>query len=158
MSLNGNLKLYRSFYGKQLFRYGIEKSNNLMTVRIANDVGLNKINKKAKELDIYKNTENILSSSLGSGETTLLKITSAYGSFVNGGKKIEPTLIDLIQDRNGKTIYKNEKLFCLGCKDEFDIKAPPVIENRYSRVFNEDVSYQMVHILRGVVEREQEKN
>ncbi len=141
------------FYGKQLFRYGIEKSNNLMTVRIANDVGLNKINKKAKELDIYKNTENILSSSLGSGETTLLKITSAYGSFVNGGKKIEPTLIDLIQDRNGKTIYKNEKLFCLGCKDEFDIKAPPVIENRYSRVFNEDVSYQMVHILRGVVER-----
>ena len=141
------------FYGKQLFRYGIEKSNNLMTVRIANDVGLNKINKKAKELDIYKNTANILSSSLGSGETTLLKITSAYGSFVNGGKKLEPTLIDLIQDRNGKSIYKNEKLFCLGCMEKFSITNPPVIEDRYKRVFNEDVSYQMVNILKGVVER-----
>ncbi len=141
------------FYGKQLFRYGIEKSNNLMTVRIANDVGLKKINKKAKELDIYKNTANILSSSLGSGETTLIKITAAYGSFVNGGKKIEPTLIDLIQDRNGKSIYKNEKLFCLGCKDDFNSNNPPVIEDRYKRVFNEDVSYQMVNILRGVVER-----
>ena len=141
------------FYGKQLFRYGIEKSNNLMTVRIANDVGLKKINKKAKELDIYKNTANILSSSLGSGETTLIKITSAYGSFVNGGKKLEPTLIDLIQDRNGKSIYKNEKLFCLGCKDDFSTNNPPVIEDRYKRVFSEDVSYQMVNILKGVVER-----
>ena len=141
------------FYGKQLFRYGIEKSNNLMTVRIANDVGLKKINKKAKELEIYKNTANILSSSLGSGETTLLKITSAYGSFVNGGKKLKPTLIDLIQDRNGKTIYKNEKLFCLGCRDEFNSSNPPQVEDRYKRVFNEDVSYQMVNILRGVVER-----
>ena len=141
------------FYGKQLFRYGIEKSNNLMTVRIANDVGLKKINKKATELDIYKNTADILSSSLGSGETTLLKITSAYGSFVNGGKKINPTLIDLIQDRNGKTIYKNNKLFCLGCKDEFKVINPPVIEDRYKRVFNEDVSYQMVNILKGVIER-----
>ena len=141
------------FYGKQLFRYGIEKSNNLMTVRIANEVGLSKINKKAKELDIYKNTANILSSSLGSGETTLIKITSAYGSFVNGGKKIKPTLIDLIQDRNGKSIYKNDKLFCLGCLDEFNLKKPPVIEDRYIRVFDEDVSYQMVNILKGVVER-----
>ena len=141
------------FYGKQLFRYGIEKSNNLMTVRIANDVGLSKINKKAKELDIYKNTANILSSSLGSGETTLIKITSAYGSFVNGGKKINPTLIDLIQDRNGNTIYKNDKLFCLGCRDEFNASNPPVVEDRYIRVFNEDVSYQMVNILKGVVQR-----
>ena len=82
-----------------------------MTVRIANDIGLNKINNKAKQLGIYKNAANILSSSLGSGETTLLQITSAYGSFVNGGKKLEPTLIDLIQDREGKTIYKNEKFY-----------------------------------------------
>ncbi|MEK9893948.1 MAG: PBP1A family penicillin-binding protein [Pelagibacteraceae bacterium] len=141
------------FNGKQLFRYGIEKSNNLMTVRIANDIGLNKINNKAKQLGIYKNTANILSSSLGSGETTLLQITSAYGSFVNGGKKLEPTLIDLIQDREGKTIYKNEKLFCLGCNDSFENEKPPSVEDRYERVFNEDVSYQMVNILKGVVER-----
>ncbi len=141
------------FYGKQLFRHGIEKSNNLMTVRIANNVGLEKINKKAKELDIYKNIGNILSSSLGSGETTLLQITSAYGSFVNGGRKLEPSLIDLIQDRNGKTIYKNQKLFCFGCQDQFIKEKPPSIENRYERVFNEDVSYQMVNILKGVIER-----
>ncbi len=94
-----------------------------------------------------------MSSSLGSGETTLIKITSAYGSFVNGGKKINPTLIDLIQDRNGNTIYKNDKLFCLGCRDEFNASNPPVVEDRYIRVFNEDVSYQMVNILKGVVQR-----
>ena len=141
------------FNGKQLFRYGIEKSNNLMTVRIANDVGLAKINKKAKQLDIYKNTANILSSSLGSGETTLIQITSAYGSFVNGGKKLEPSLIDLIQDRDGNTIYKKQKLFCLGCGEEFNINNPPSIENRFDRVFNEDTSFQMVSILKGVVER-----
>ncbi|MDC0435769.1 PBP1A family penicillin-binding protein [Pelagibacteraceae bacterium] len=142
-----------NFYGDQLFRYGIEKSNNLMTVRIANDVGLDKINKKAKLLNIYKDTTNILSSSLGSGETTLLKMTSAYGTFVNGGKRIEPTLVDLIQSRDGKTIYKNEKLFCLGCLDEFLSTNPPSIENRYERIFSEDVSYQVVNILKGVVER-----
>ena len=142
-----------NFYGDQLFRYGIEKSNNLMTVRIANDVGLDKINKKAKLLNIYKDTANILSSSLGSGETTLLKMTSAYGTFVNGGKRIEPTLVDLIQSREGKTIYKNEKLFCLGCLDEFSAANPPSIENRYERIFSEDVSYQVVNILKGVVER-----
>jgi penicillin-binding protein 1A len=142
-----------NFYGDQLFRYGIEKSNNLMTVRIANDVGLDKINKKAKLLNIYKDTANILSSSLGSGETTLLKMTSAYGTFVNGGKRIEPTLVDLIQSRDGKTIYKNEKLFCLGCLDEFSAANAPSIENRYERIFSEDVSYQVVNILKGVVER-----
>src|SRR6056300_110278 len=142
-----------NFYGDQLFRYGIEKSNNLMTVRIANDVGLDKINKKAKLLNIYKDTTNILSSSLGSGETTLLKMTSAYGTFVNGGKRIKPTLVDLIQSREGKTIYKNEKLFCLGCLDEFSEANPPSIENRYERIFSEDVSYQVVNILKGVVER-----
>ena len=141
------------FYGKQLFRQGIEKSNNLMTIRIANNIGLEKINSKAKKLDIYKNTSDILSFSLGSGETTLLKITSAYGSFVNGGKKLEPSLIDLIQDRDGKTLYKKDKFFCLGCRDEFEKNKPPTIENRYERVFNEDVAYQMVNILRGVVER-----
>ena len=141
------------FYGKQLFRQGIEKSNNLMTIRIANNIGLEKINSKAKKLDIYKNTSDILSFSLGSGETTLLKITSAYGSFVNGGKKLEPSLIDLIQDRDGKTLYKKDKFFCLGCNDEFEKNKPPTIENRYERVFNEDVAYQMVNILKGVVER-----
>ena len=142
-----------NFYGDQLFRYGIEKSNNLMTVRIANDVGLDKINKKAKLLNIYKDTANILSSSLGSGETTLLKMTSAYGTFINGGKRIQPTLVDLIQSREGKTIYKNEKLFCFGCFDEFSEANPPSIENRYERIFSEDVSYQVVNILKGVIER-----
>ena len=141
------------FYGDLLFRSGIEKSYNLMTVRIANDVGLKKINKKAKQLNIYNNPIDILSSSLGSGETTLLKITSAYGSFVNGGKKIKPSLIDLIQDRKGKTIFKNQEIFCLGCTDEFNKENPPQIENRFERVFDEDISYQMVNILKGVVDR-----
>ena len=141
------------FYGPSIFRTGIEKSKNLMTIRIANTIGLEKINQKATQLGIYDKPPNLLSTSLGSYETTLLKLVSSYGTFVNGGRKINPTLIDLIQDRNGNTKYKNQLIFCNGCKDSFDETNPPFIENRFERVFDESTSYQIVNILTGVVQR-----
>ena len=112
----GNLKIMeKSFYGPSTLRKGIEYSRNLMTVRIAEKVGLEKILSLSKTLDIYDEIPELLSVSLGSAETTLLKITSAYSTFVNGGKKINPLLITKIQDRRGKTIFKNENSKCSGC-------------------------------------------
>ena len=93
-------------------RTGVEKSRNLMTVRIAQEIGLNKIINFSEKLKIYEKPDELMSISLGSAETTLLKMTSAYSSFVNGGKLVEPIFIDRIQDSAGKTIFKNELLYC----------------------------------------------
>ena len=105
----------KKFYGPSTLRKGVEYSRNLMTVRIAEDLGLKKILKLSKELNIYDDIPELLSVSLGSAETTLLNITSAYASFANGGKKIEPILISRIQDRRGKTIFNSDKRECFGC-------------------------------------------
>ena len=89
-----------------------------MTVRIAKQLGLNKILKLSNELEIYNDIPELLSVSLGAAETSLLNLTSAYASFANGGKKIKPNLINRIQDRRGKTIFKLENKQCIGC-DKF---------------------------------------
>ena len=98
----------KKFYGPSTLRMGLEKSRNLMTVRIAQDLGLKKIVNFSKKLGIYENPSELLSISLGSAETTLLKLTSAYSSFVNGGKLVKPIMIDRIQDSEGVTIFNNE--------------------------------------------------
>ena len=105
----------KKFYGPSTLRMGLEKSRNLMTVRIAQDLGLKKIVNFSKLLGIYDNPSELLSISLGSAETTLLKLTSAYSSFVNGGKLVEPIMIDRIQDSEGNTIFNNEKRKCINC-------------------------------------------
>ena len=105
----------KKFYGPSTLRMGLEKSRNLMTVRIAQDLGLKKIVNFSKQLGIYNNPEELLSISLGSAETTLLKLTSAYSSFVNGGKLVKPIMIDRIQDSEGNTIFNNEKRKCINC-------------------------------------------
>ena len=97
-------------------RAGLEKSRNLMTVRIAQDLGLKKIIDFSKKLGIYENPNELLSISLGSAETTLLKLTSAYSSFINGGKLVKPILIDRIQDSEGETILNNETRKCFKCE------------------------------------------
>ena len=89
----------KKFYGLSTLRVGLEKSRNLMTVRIAQNLGINKISKFFQTLNIYENPEELLSISLGSAETTLLNLTSAYSTFVNGGKLVKPIIIDRIQDR-----------------------------------------------------------
>ena len=143
----------KKFYGLNTFRSGIEKSKNLTTVRIAQNVGLKKINLISKKLNIYSDPVQILSYSLGSGETNLINLSSAYASFVNGGRIVNPTLIDHIQDQNGKTIYKNKKIFCDGCEKDFLKNSPPKIKYEFGQVFSDATAFQMVNILKGVVER-----
>jgi len=144
----------KKFYGLSTLRAGLEKSRNLMTVRIAQDLGIKKIVNFSKILGIYDNPEELLSISLGSAETTLLKLTSAYSAFLNGGKLVEPILIDRIQDSEGKTIFNNDKRKCINC-DQISYlgKNYPIIENNYKKVFSPQTAYQMTTILEGVAQR-----
>ena len=144
----------KKFYGPSTLRVGLEKSRNLMTVRIAQDLGLKKIINFSKNLGIYDNPKELLSISLGSAETTLLKLTSAYSVFVNGGKLVDPILIDRIQDSQGKTIFNNDKRKCINC-DQISYLGNdyPTIKDDYKRVFSAQTSYQMTSILEGVIQR-----
>ena len=146
----------KKFYGPSTLRKGIEFSRNLMTVRIAKNLGLQKILELSKELDIYEDIPELLSVSLGSVETSLLNITAGYASFVNGGNKINPTLINRIQDRRGKTIYSPKFANCKGC-DRFSENSLesnlPLIEFNNKRVISEQTAYQITSILNGVILR-----
>ena len=144
----------KKFYGPSTLRIGLEKSRNLMTVRIAQDLGLTKIVNFSKNLGIYDNPEELLSISLGSAETTLLKLTSAYSAFINGGKLVDPILIDRIQDSEGKTIFNNDERKCINC-DQISYLSQdyPSLENDYKQVFSPQTAYQMTSILEGVVKR-----
>jgi len=149
----------KKFYGPSTLRMGLEKSRNLMTVRIAQDLGLKKIVNFSKKLGIYENPSELLSISLGSTETTLLKLTSAYASFVNGGKLIKPIMIDRIQDSEGNTIFNNEKRKCLNCDQvSFLSKNYPDIEDRFLQIFSAETAYQMISILEGTVQNGTGKN
>ena len=142
------------FYGPSTLRIGIEKSRNLMTVRLAQDVGIKKTVEYAKKFGISDKLPPVLSVSLGSGETTLLKLTTAYGMLVNGGKKITPSLIDRIQDRSGKTIYKYDTRACPDCNGINATNATvPVIEDTREQIQDPISAYQMVNIMTGVIER-----
>tara|TARA_B110000211_G_scaffold197042_1_gene226362 strand:+ start:3016 stop:5364 length:2349 start_codon:yes stop_codon:yes gene_type:complete len=144
----------KKFYGPSTLRKGIEYSRNLMTVRIAKSLGLDKILNLSKELEIYEDIPELLSVSLGASETTLLNLTSAYASFINGGEKIDANLISRIQDRRGKTIYKSGKKKCIGC-DKFKKNDSnyPTIKYEHKKVFSEETAYQMTSILEGTVKR-----
>ena len=144
----------KKFYGPSTFRKGIEYSRNLMTVRIAKILGLDEILNLSKKLNIYEEIPELLSVSLGAAETTLINLTSAYAPFVNGGKKIQPKLISRIQDRRGKTIFKQKSRTCLGC-DKFVIDKIelPKIKDNSDQVISEETAYQMTSILQGAVQR-----
>ena len=144
----------KKFYGPSTLRTGIEKSRNLMTVRIAQELGIDKIINFSKKLNIYENPEELMSVSLGSAETTLLKITSAYCSFINGGKLVNPILIDRIQDSEGKTIFNNEKRYCENCDlISYEGTSNPIIKSKYEQIFSPQTAYQITSMLKGVVER-----
>jgi len=143
----------KKFYGPSTLRMGLEKSRNLMTVRIAQDLGLKKIVSFSKQLGIYDNPSELLSISLGSAETTLLKLTSAYSSFVNGGKLVKPIMIDRIQDSEGFTIFNNEKRKCVNCDQvSFLSKNYPEIEDGFLQIFSPQTAYQMTSILEGTIQ------
>jgi penicillin-binding protein 1A len=143
----------KKFYGPSTLRMGLEKSRNLMTVRIAQDLGLKKIVNFSKQLGIYDDPSELLSISLGSAETTLLKLTSAYSSFVNGGKLVKPIMIDRIQDSEGNTIFNNEKRKCVNCDQISSLSENyPVIEDEFLQIFSPQTAYQMTSILEGAVQ------
>ena len=144
----------KKFYGLSTLRVGLEKSRNLMTVRIAQNLGIDKIANFSEKLGIYEDPEELLSISLGSAETTLLKLTSAYSAFINGGKLVEPILIDRVQDSEGNTIVNNEKRFCINCDQiSYLSKDYPKIKDNYKQVFSPQTAYQVTSILEGVVQR-----
>jgi len=144
----------KKFYGPSTLRTGVEKSRNLMTVRIAQNIGIKKIAEFASELNIYENPEELLSLSLGSSETTLLKLTSAYCSFVNGGKLINPKFIDRIQDSEGNTIFNSENRECDGCDQiSYLSKKIPKIKNNFKQIISKETAYQMTSILEGTIKR-----
>ena len=144
----------KKFYGPSTLRTGLEKSRNLMTVRIAQQLGLKKIVNFSSKLGIYENPEELLSISLGSTETTLLKLTSAYCAFVNGGKKINPIMIDRIQDSEGNTIFNNEKRLCKKCEQiSYLSDEVPKISDDFPQVFSAESAYQTTSMLEGVIKR-----
>ncbi len=145
----------KKFYGPSTLRVGLEKSRNLMTVRIAQDIGIKKIADFSERLGIYKNPDELLSISLGSAETTLLKLTSAYCSFVNGGKKIKPILIDRIQDSEGNTIISNESRKCKNCDkiSYLSNNIPEISSDNLEQIMTPQTAYQITSMLEGVIKR-----
>ena len=144
----------KKFYGPSTLRKGIEKSRNLMTVRVAQNLGLGKILKTANKFDIYGDVPEVLSISLGAAETTLLKLTTAYSTFANGGKKVESILIDRIQDRRGKTIYNADKRKCLGCNNISHLdKKIPMIKDNLKQIISPTTAYQITSMLEGAIKR-----
>ena len=141
------------FAGPRTLRYGIEYSKNLMTVRLAQDVGMPLIAEYARRFGVYDEMLPVLSMSLGAGETTVLRMTAAYSMFVNGGKKIKPTLIDRIQDRWGRTIYRHDERECLGCDARWADQSEPKLIDRREQVLDPLTAYQVVSMLEGVVQR-----
>ena len=144
----------KKFYGPSTMRTGLEKSRNLMTVRISQDLGLKKLTNFSKKLNIYENPKELYSISLGSAETTLLKLTAAYCSFVNGGKLIEPIYIDRIQDSEGHTIFNSEKRMCDRCEAiSYLGNNYPKIKDNFIQIFSEETAYQLTSMLEGAVQR-----
>ena len=152
------VKCFRNFSGRgtgpQTLRTGLEQSRNLMTVRLANSVGMPKVAEMAERLGITDKMSPVLAMSLGAGETTVMKLVTAYGMLANGGKQMDPTLIDRVQDRHGKTIYKTDKRNCPSCvAAEWQGEGMPVVADARKQVIDPRTAYQVVHMLEGVIAR-----
>jgi penicillin-binding protein 1A len=143
-----------NFYGPSTLRFGIEHSRNVMTVRLAQDVGMPLIAEYSKRLGVYDSLPPYLSFSLGAGETTLMRMVTAYAMIDNGGRKVKPTLIDRIQDRYGHTVYKHDKRECIGCDAvKWADQPEPSLIDRREQVLDPMTAYQMTSIMEGVVQR-----
>jgi penicillin-binding protein 1A len=143
----------QKFYGPQTLRFGIVHSRNVMTVRLAQDIGMPLIAEYAKRFGVYDDLPTYLSFALGAGETTVFRMTAAYAMFDNGGKRIKPTLIDRIQDRYGHAIYRHDERECRGCDAQGWHNQPePTLVDRRERVLDAMTAYQVTSILEGVVQ------
>ncbi|GLK55309.1 penicillin-binding protein 1A [Methylopila capsulata] len=144
----------KKFYGPQTLRFGIEKSRNVMTVRLSQDMGMPLISEYAKRFGVMDDLPPYLSMALGAGETTVLRMTAAYSMFANGGKRITPTVIDRIQDRTGKTVYRHDDRECLGCNaGSWANQDEPKLVDRREQVLDPMTAYQITSMLEGVVLR-----
>jgi len=143
-----------NFYGPSTLRFGVEHSRNVMTVRLAQDLGMPLIAEYAKRMGVYDDLPPYLSFALGAGETTLLRMVTAYSMFDNGGRRIKPTLIDRIQDRYGHTIYKHDERDCQACDaDKWDNQPEPTLIDRREQVLDPMTAYQITSIMEGVTVR-----
>jgi len=142
-----------TFLGPMPLRVGVEKSRNAMTVRLLQVLGLDKVRDTAQRFGVYKDMPLLYSMALGAGETTPLQMAAGYGQIANGGKKIIPTFIDRIQDRNGKTIYRHDDRPCDSCGQPWADQATPVIPDTREQIADPVSAYQMTSILQGVIQR-----
>ncbi|WP_029040063.1 penicillin-binding protein 1A [Cucumibacter marinus] len=142
------------FYGPQTLRRGIERSRNVMTVRLAKDIGMPMVSEYARLFGIYDDLPAYLAMALGAGETTVLKLTAAYATIANGGRRIVPTLIDRIQDRYGETVYRHDERICDGCDAQsWQNQSEPLIIDNRQQVLDPMTAYQVTSMLEGVVQR-----
>ena len=142
------------FYGPTPMRTGIERSRNLMTIRLAQEIGIDTVGRYAERFGVYEDMNRVLAASLGSDETTVFKMVAAYAMFANGGERVEPTLVDRVQDRYGNTVYRHDQRTCVDCNNAVlaEGEGPRIVTNR-DRVMNEITAYQLTSMMRGVVER-----
>jgi penicillin-binding protein 1A len=144
----------RQFYGPTPLRAGLEKSRNVMTVRLAQAVGMDKVKAYAERFGIVDDLQPYLPMALGAGETTVMRLTTAYAMLANGGKRIAPTFIDRVQDRTGATVFRHDNRPCQGCYASWspDLKVPAVPDMR-EQIADPRTAYQIVSMLEGVVQR-----
>lgn len=142
------------FYGPTPLRTGIEQSRNLMTIRLAQEVGMDVVAHYAERFGVYEDMRQFLANSLGSEETTLYNMVAAYAMFANGGERVEPTLVDRVQDRYGKTVYSHDPRNCVDCDDPGipRTRAPRIVSDR-ERVMDAITAYQLTSMMKGVVDR-----
>ncbi|PZO80518.1 MAG: penicillin-binding protein [Mesorhizobium amorphae] len=140
--------------GPSTLRAGIERSRNLMTVRLANDMGMPLVAEYAERFGVYDKMPQHIAMSLGSGETTVMRMVSAYSVMANGGKQIKPSLIDRIQDRYGKTVYRHDERACDNCNaQEWSDQAEPELVDKAEQVLDPMTAYQITSMMEGVVQR-----
>ena len=141
------------FYGPTPLRTGIEQSRNLMTVRLAQEVGMDVVADYAERFGVYDNMGTYLANALGSEETTLFDMVAAYAMFANGGERVHPSLVDRVQDRYGKTIYRQDQRTCVDCDDPgLARNFGPRITSDRERVMNAVTAYQLTSMMKGVVD------
>ena len=142
------------FYGPAPLRTGIERSRNLMTIRLAEEIGMGTVARYAERFGVYEKMNPFLSNALGAQESTLFNMVAAYAMFANGGERVEPTLVDRVQDRWGRTVYRHDQRVCEDCQlASLDQNFAPTIVSNRERVMNAITAYQLTSMMTGVVER-----
>ena len=139
------------YYGMLTLRKGLELSRNTMTVRLAQAIGMQKIRDTAIRAGVVNDMSPVLAMALGAGETTPFKLTGAYSAFINGGRKVEPHLIELVQDREGKTAYRADKRDCPSCSGPYQGEDPPSLQPGGKQIFDPITAYQMTSMMQDVV-------